>query len=137
LVGTGSSFIERDSFRLRLRPTAGADDENVSIEKPEGGGQHAAEVRDGEQRQRNSNDSVEYRHYHAGSSLRRYVPVTYTVHTIPINHPSAVWNQLSLARQVGRHNYCFLGDGAINQLLPHIVFDEGGRKNKFGDSCIS
>jgi len=83
-VRTGScrARVERKCFWLRNLLAAAEDDaEDVAVEKAESRGQHSTEVSDGQQGQRNSDDSVEYRHHHPRSGLRRYVPVTCRINT--------------------------------------------------------
>ena len=50
---------------------------DVFVDEAKRGGHDGAEVRDGEQRQRNSEYRVDDRHYLAPRGLRRYVPVPY------------------------------------------------------------
>ena len=57
------------------------DDEDVAVEKAEGGGEHAAEIGDREQRERDAYDGVQHRHHHPGRRLRRYVTVACTKFT--------------------------------------------------------
>jgi len=58
-----------------MRTAAHAADD-VLIEPAERGRHEAAEVSDGEQSQRNTDNSVQHCHDLAFSCLRRYVPVT-------------------------------------------------------------
>ena len=80
--GSGrGGHVERECFRSRRAAAAADDDEDVAVEKAEGGGEHAAEVGNGEQCQRDADDSVQHRHHHPGRRLRRYVAVACTTST--------------------------------------------------------